>query len=41
MRDMNGQKAIGFELKDTAGLVHNLEGSEGRWLLLLFHRHLG
>ncbi len=33
--------AIPFELSDANGKVHTLEDYRGRWLLLVFHRHLG
>ena len=38
---MTGKPAIPFELQDTLGQTHSLQDSRGRWLLLLFHRHLG
>lgn len=43
---MVGQRAVAFELLDSQGKVHRLEDSRerdgrGRWLVLLFHRHLG
>ncbi len=27
-------------LRDTTGKEHNLQERDGRWLLLVFHRHL-
>ena len=33
--------AVPFELQDTKGVVHTLDQYAGRWLLLVFHRHLG
>ena len=41
MRSLKNQAAIPFTLKDTQGREHTLHDSKGRWLLLLFHRHLG
>ena len=35
-----GSPAAAFTLEDTAGAVHRLEQYRGRWLLLVFHRHL-
>ncbi len=35
------QPALPFELLDTLGNVHRLSDSRGRWLILVFHRHLG
>ncbi|RIK80097.1 MAG: hypothetical protein DCC68_11675 [Planctomycetota bacterium] len=34
------QKAVDFALADTAGTIHRLSDYTGRWLLLVFHRHL-
>ncbi|MGE0623167.1 MAG: hypothetical protein AB7O54_11155 [Pseudomonadales bacterium] len=36
-----GKRAVAFELSDAAGDRHRLEDFRGRWLLLVFHRHLG
>jgi peroxiredoxin len=36
-----GLPAIAFTLEDTAGTVHRLEQFRDRWLLMVFHRHLG
>lgn len=36
-----GSPAVPFALADTAGSLHRLEQYRGRWLLLVFHRHLG
>jgi peroxiredoxin len=36
-----GSPAVEFELQDTAGAVHRLEQYRHRWLLMVFHRHLG
>lgn len=41
MKNMVGQAAVPFALKDTAGQTHRLEDFRDRWLLLVFHRHLG
>ncbi len=35
-----GQPAAPFSLPDAEGRVHRLEDYRGRWLLLVFHRHL-
>lgn len=35
-----GMSAVPFELPDTRGAPHRLEDHRGRWLLLMFHRHL-
>jgi hypothetical protein len=34
------QRAAPFELMDLGGRVHRLGDYAGRWLLLVFHRHL-
>jgi len=36
-----GLPAVAFTLEDTAGTVHRLGQFRGRWLLMVFHRHLG
>lgn len=36
-----GQSAISFSLMDSDGKQHRLEDYKGRWLLMVFHRHLG
>jgi peroxiredoxin len=36
-----GKPATPFELSDAHGLAHRLEDYRDRWLLLVFHRHLG
>jgi len=41
MRNLTGQPAIPFTLRDCAGNTHRLEDYRGSWLLLMFHRHLG
>ena len=41
MSDRTGRSAVDFELQDTAGNTHRLADFHGRWLLLVFHRHLG
>lgn len=41
MTDLTGKPAIPFILPDSAGHPHRLEEYRGRWLLLVFHRHLG
>ncbi len=35
-----GSPAVSFALPDTSGLLHRLDDHRGRWLLLVFHRHL-
>lgn len=37
---LNAQ-AVDFTLTDTHGGTHTLSDHAGRWLLLVFHRHLG
>jgi peroxiredoxin len=41
MNSQVGSPAVAFALEDTAGTVHRLEQFRGRWLLMVFHRHLG
>ena len=41
MRSHVGKPAIPFELVDTADATHRLSDYQGKWLLLVFHRHLG
>ena len=41
MKSKVDQKAIPFTILDTQGNTHTLVASAGRWLLLMFHRHLG
>lgn len=41
MKSLVGGKAVPFELLDVHGKTHRLADFEGRWLLLVFHRHLG
>ncbi len=36
-----GHSAADFDLRDSDGRVHRLADYRGRWLLLVFHRHLG
>jgi peroxiredoxin len=35
-----GKPALTFELPDTKDRIHRLDDYAGRWLLLVFHRHL-
>jgi len=35
-----GGPAVPFRLKDTSGALHRLEDYTGKWLVLVFHRHL-
>jgi len=41
MSNLTGMPAIPFKLRDSAGQSHSLQGCRGRWLLMVFHRHLG
>lgn len=41
MKDRTGKPAADFHLTDADGKPHRLEDYQGRWLLLVFHRHLG
>ena len=36
-----GAPAVDFALEDTRGVIHRLDQYRGRWLLMVFHRHLG
>jgi peroxiredoxin len=36
-----GTAAVPFDLVDSRGVRHTLAAYRGRWLLLVFHRHLG
>lgn len=40
MKYLEGRAAVPFELTDTEGRTHRLQDYHGRWLLLMFHRHL-
>jgi len=41
MTTLTGRPAIPFSLHDSEGRSHCLEDYRGRWLLMVFHRHLG
>ena len=41
MRSKIGKPAAPFALQDSNGNLHRLQDYAGRWLLLVFHRHLG
>lgn len=41
MNDFTGKPAVEFELMDVNGVVHTLNTNSDKWLLLVFHRHLG
>ena len=41
MKDLTGKPAIPFTLHDCNGNVHHLLDYRGRWLLMVFLRHLG
>jgi peroxiredoxin len=36
-----GKPAIPFSLSDARGRIHRVEDYRGKWLLMVFHRHLG
>jgi hypothetical protein len=38
---LQGPPAVDFELPDANGQTHRLADYAGRWLLMVFHRHLG
>ena len=40
MTRLVGRPAVPFALPDADGREHCLEDYRGRWLLLVFHRHL-
>lgn len=41
MPNLTGKPALPFALRDSANNEHRLADYRGRWLLLMFHRHLG
>jgi len=41
MAKLTGRPAVSFRLQDAYGREHTLSGYRGRWLLMVFHRHLG
>ncbi len=41
MVDLTGKPARPFAVYDSNGILHNQKEYNGRWLLLIFHRHLG
>jgi len=41
MKDLTNKPAIPFSLHDCNGHLHQLDDYSGRWLLMVFHRHLG
>ena len=41
MLNQVGKPAAPFELLDAEGTLHSLGDYAGKWLLLVFHRHLG
>ena len=41
MLSFAGKKALPFELKSHDGETFRLDDFRGRWLLMVFHRHLG
>jgi peroxiredoxin len=41
MLTRTGKPAAPFTLSDVRGRPHHLGDYRGRWLLLVFHRHLG
>jgi peroxiredoxin len=40
MGNREGEAAAPFSLPDTTGTTHQLSDYRGRWLWLVFHRHL-
>jgi peroxiredoxin len=38
---LKGKAAIPFSIADAGGRVHRLDEYRGKWLLMVFHRHLG
>jgi peroxiredoxin len=41
MKSRLGEVAVPFELLEVEGNTHRSSDFAGRWLLLVFHRHLG
>ncbi|MDP6423831.1 MAG: hypothetical protein QGG14_03760 [Planctomycetota bacterium] len=41
MTGRENKPAVDFALPDASATVHRLADFTGRWLLLVFHRHLG
>jgi peroxiredoxin len=41
LKDLTGKPAIAFTLRDSRGTAHLLQEYRGKWLLMVFHRHLG
>jgi peroxiredoxin len=41
LRTQEHKPAVPFALNDAQGQAHHLDDYRGRWLLLVFHRHLG
>ena len=41
MSKRTDKAAVDFALPDADGHVHRLADFRGRWLLMVFHRHLG
>lgn len=41
MNTFTEKPAVPFKLVDSEGKRHCLEDYKGKWLLLVFHRHLG
>jgi len=41
MQNLVGKAAFGFELPNINGQLRESDDFAGRWLLLVFHRHLG
>jgi hypothetical protein len=41
LQDLTGKTAIPFNLRDSRGNTHLLQEYRGKWLLMVFHRHLG
>jgi peroxiredoxin len=41
MKNFLEKPAIPFQLQDANGGFYKLDDFAGRWLLMVFHRHLG
>jgi peroxiredoxin len=41
MNERANEPAVDFALKDIRGVTHRLGDFRGKWLLEVFHRHLG
>jgi len=41
LENLTGKPAIPFNLRDSRGTTHLFDEYRGKWLLMVFHRHLG